>query len=72
MMEFKPIDEPRSVGITFDSAVLDILDQRAIEAAGEDGVPLSRSDLVRRLVMMGLDLLRRDDPVLARYTESTL
>lgn len=66
MLKFKPTDEIRSVGITFDSVIVDMLDALAIEA-GEDGIALSRSEVVRRLVLLGLDLMERDHPVLADY-----
>lgn len=69
MLKFKPTAEIRSVGITFDEAIVAKLDALAIEA-GEDGVPLSRSEVVRRLVLLGLDLMERDHPVLADYTQS--
>lgn len=68
MLKFKPTAEIRSVGITFDEAIVVKLDALAVEA-GEDGIPLSRSEVVRRLVLMSLDLLDRNDPVLADYVD---
>ncbi len=72
MITHAPTAEIRSVGIAFTDDVLFLLDAIAVEAADDAGTPLSRSEVVRRLVLMGLDLVLLEDPVLARYCTPAL
>lgn len=60
---------PRSVGIVFPDEILDLLDRLCVEAADDDGNPLSRSEMVRRLAYIGLDLVQQNHPILADYTD---
>ncbi|MGV7031043.1 hypothetical protein [Methylobacterium symbioticum] len=66
----KPTSTARSIGVTFDESMINLLDALREEAGPEeDGSTMSRSELIRRLVFMGIDLLQRNHPVLAQYRD---